>query len=79
MGGGYRYGNSYPAQNSPVAPNAQYYQPVYPFMFGGGCLGRLGFGGYGYNTAPYAITGAQLNITTAVTIAQNYVSVDRQP
>ena len=80
MGGGYGYG--YPTQTSPTttAPSTQYYQPVYPSMFGG-MMGRIvngyGFGGmmsgYGY-TAPYAYTGTQLNITTAQTIAQNYVA-----
>ena len=42
-------------------------------------MGRLGSGfggmmrGYGY-TAPYAYTGAALNIAAAKTIAQNYVT-----
>jgi len=79
MGGGYGYG--YPTQTNPTAPSTQYYQPVYPFMFGGGMMGRLGNGhgfggmmrGYGY-TAPYAYNGTPLNITTAKTIAQNYVT-----
>ena len=77
MGGyGYNYGN--PAQTT---PSTQYYQPVYPFMFGGGMMGRLGNGygfggmmsGYGY-TAPYNYNGTPLNTSTAATIAQNYVS-----
>ena len=84
MGGyGYGYGSNsppYTAQPS-TTPSTQYYQPVYPFMFGGGMMGRLGNGlgfggmmrGYGY-TAPYASNGAQLNIATAKTIAQNYVT-----
>jgi len=84
MGGGYGYGYgpytnpTNPTQTTPTAPTtptAQYYQPVYPFQFGGGCMGRFGFnGGYGYPTAPYTYTGTQLNITTAKTIAQNYVA-----
>jgi len=84
MGGyGYGYGSNsppYTAQPS-TTPSTQYYQPVYPFMFGGGMMGRLGNGlgfggmmrGYGY-TAPYTNNGAQLNIETAKTIAQNYVT-----
>jgi hypothetical protein len=86
MGGGYGYGygyNSPPYTAGPGAttPSTQYYQPVYPFMFGGGMMGRLGngygFGGmmsnYGY-AAPYTYSGSQLTINTAVTIAQNYVA-----
>jgi hypothetical protein len=87
MGGGYGTGYGY---NSPPyttgttnapASSTQYYQPVYPMMFGGGMMGRLGNGqgfggmmsGYGY-TAPYTNTGTPLTISNAVTIAQNYVS-----
>jgi len=86
MGGGYGTGygyNSAPYTTGPSAttPSTQYYQPVYPFMMGGGMMGRLGngygFGGmmssYGY-TAPYTSTGTTLDINTAVTIAQNYVA-----
>ncbi len=76
MGGGYGYG--YPAQTVQTTPTDQYYQPVYPFMFGGSCIGRLGLGGYG-NITPYAYTGTQLNITTAETIAQNYVAALGNP
>jgi hypothetical protein len=81
MMGGYGYGYGYNYANpTQTAPSTQYYQPVFPFMFGGGCLGRLGLGGYGYyNTAPYVATGAQLNITTAKTIAQNYVASINNP
>jgi hypothetical protein len=84
MGRGYGYGYGYPAQpgvTTPTTPNGQYYQPVYPFQFGGGCMGRFGWGGigYGYTTAPYAYTGTQLNITTAKTIAQNYVAAINNP
>ncbi len=72
MGG---YGSGY---NNPgaAAPNNQYYQPVYPFQFGGGCHGR--FGGYGA-TAPYTSNGAPLDITTAKTIAENYVASTNNP
>jgi hypothetical protein len=82
MMGGYGYGygpNSPPYTTQPGAtPSTQYYQPVYPFMYGG-MMGRLGGGfggmmrGYGY-TAPYAYTGAALNIAAAKTIGQNYVT-----
>ncbi len=82
MGGGYGYGyGNNPYANQPsnyTVPNTQYYQPVYPFQFGGGCMGRFGWnGGYGY-TAPYS-NGAPLNITTAKTIAQNYVATLGNP
>ena len=83
MGGGYGYGynNNGNYNNYNAAPSAQYYQPVYPFMFGGGMMGGLGnghgFGGmmgrYGY-AAPYTYNGAELNIATAESIAQNYVT-----
>jgi hypothetical protein len=90
MGGGYGYGYgpyspAYPTQpglttpTTPTAPTTQYYQPVYPFQFGGGCMGRLGWTGYGYTTAPYTYNGAPLNITTAATIAQNYVGSLNNP
>ena len=79
MGGGYGpYTNpEYPTQpglTTPATPTTQYYQPVYPFQFGGGCMGTYGWSGYGYQQAPYAYTGTTLNITTATTIANNYVA-----
>ncbi len=87
MGGGYGsgYGYNNPPYTTgatiPTTPTSQYYQPVYPMMFGGGMMSRLGNGqgfggmmsGYGY-TAPYTYTGTPLTLTNAVTIAQNYVS-----
>ncbi len=85
MGGGYGYGYNNPPYSTgatiSTTPSAQYYQPVYPMMFGGGMMGQFGngygFGGmmgrYGY-TAPYTYTGSAITITQAVTIAQNYVS-----
>jgi hypothetical protein len=79
MGRGYGYG--YPTQpgvTTPTAPNGQYYQPVYPFQFGGGCMGRFGFN-RGYTTAPYTYTGTPLTITQAETIAQNYVAAINNP
>ncbi|HSV49013.1 MAG TPA: hypothetical protein VLH35_01755 [Candidatus Acidoferrales bacterium] len=46
---------------------------------GGGMMGQGGMmRGYGY-TVPYAYNGAQLNITTAETIAQNYVASTGNP
>jgi hypothetical protein len=88
MGGGYGTGYGYnnppyttqPGATAPT-PSSQYYQPVYPFMFGGGMMGRLGNGhgfggimsGYGY-TAAYTYNGSALDINTAATIAKNYVA-----
>lgn len=78
MGGGYGYyGSPYTTQPGP-APSTPYYQPVYPFQFGGGCMGRLGLN-QGYTGTPYQYTGTQLNITTAETIAVNYVSSLNNP
>jgi hypothetical protein len=84
MGGyGYGYGYSNPPYTSQpgASPSTQYYQPVYPSMFGGGMMSRLanglGFGGmmrgFGY-AAPYTYNGTPLNITAAQTIAKNYVA-----
>ena len=85
MGGGYGYGYNNPPYSTgatiSTTPSSQYYQPVYPMMFGGGMMGRLGngygFGGmmgnYGYN-APYTNNGSPLTINNAATIAQNYVT-----
>jgi hypothetical protein len=87
MGGGYGTGYGY---NSPpyttgttniATSTSQYYQPVYPMMFGGGMMGRLG-NGYGFGgmmsgyvyAAPYTYNGSPLTINTASTIAQNYVA-----
>ncbi len=84
MKGGYGYGygsNSPPYTTQPgTTPSTQYYQPVYPSMFGG-MMGRIangyGFHGmmrnYGYN-APYTYTGTTLSIADANTIAQKYVT-----
>ena len=83
MGGGYGYGYgynpAYPTQPGVNASSTQYYQPVYPFQFGGGCMGRFGWNNYGYATSPYTYTGAPLNITTATTIAQNYLASINNP
>jgi hypothetical protein len=81
MGRGYGYGYGYPTQpgvTTPTTPNSQYYQPVYPFQFGGGCMGRFSFN-RGYTQAPYTYTGTQLTIATAKTIAQNYVAAINNP
>jgi hypothetical protein len=85
MMGGYGYGyNSPPYVTNTTAPQTQYYQPVYPYMFGG-MMGRItngfagmmngfrGMMGHGYGT-PYITNGQTINITTASTIAQNYVA-----
>jgi len=78
MMGGNGYGYGYPAQTNPQTTN-QYYQPVYPFQFGGaGCHGGYGTAPYGAS-APYTYTGTQLNITTAKTIAQNYIASTGNP
>ena len=82
MMGGYGYGyNGSPYANQPstTTPSTQYYQPVYPYQFGGGCIGRLGLNtGYG-STVPYTNTGTPLTITDAKTIAENYVSALGNP
>jgi hypothetical protein len=88
MGGGYGYGyGSYtnPAYTTPgtpvtTAPSTQYYQPVYPYQFGG-CMGAFGFGGYGYGygTSPVTNNGQPITINTAATIAQNYVASTGNP
>jgi hypothetical protein len=76
MGGyGYEYNNSpYKNQPSPTVPSTQYYQPVYPYQFGGECIGRLGLNTGYASTAPYTNTGTPLTITDAKAIAQNYVA-----
>ena len=91
MGGGYggmggyygSYGttSTYPTQPSPTTPTTQYYQPVYPFQFGG-CMGAFGWNGgygYGYNTAPYTYTGENIDIATAASIGENYVAALGNP
>ena len=81
-GGMMGYGYGYPTQpyvNTQTTPSTQYYQPVYPFQFGGGCMGTSGWSGNGYAAAPYTYTGAELNITTARTIAENYVAALNNP
>ena len=72
MMGGYGYGYT-----TPATAGAQYYQPVYPFQFGGGCFGASGLGGYA--ATPYIATGTELNITTAEQIGQNYVASLNNP
>jgi hypothetical protein len=76
MMGGYRgYGYGYPTYTNPATTTlaTQYYQPVYPYQYGGGCMG-LGFGGFGTYAVPYTPSGAELNITTPAQIGQNYVA-----
>jgi hypothetical protein len=77
MMGGYGYGYNPYTNPTPTAPGTTgTYQPVYPFQFGGGC--HRGFG-FGYTTSPYTYTGQPLNVTTAKTIAQNYVTSTGNP
>jgi hypothetical protein len=68
------YGYGYTSSGTATSP---YYQPVYPFMFGGGCFGGLGFNGY--TNTPYTHPGTELNITTATQIGQNYVASLNNP
>ncbi len=91
MMGGYGYGYNSPPYTTqpgtttpirpatPATPTGQYYQPVFPFQFGGGCFGRFGWAGGNPTVPPYTFNGAQLNITTAKTIAQNYVASTGNP
>jgi hypothetical protein len=100
MGGGYGTGYGYASPpyttnnvTTLTTPTTQYYQPVYPFQFGGGMMGRLGngygfggmmssfggmMGGYGY-TGPNTNTGTTLTINDAATIAKNYVASTGNP
>ena len=92
MGGGYGTGYGYTSPpyttstTNITTSTGQYYQPVYPFMFGGGMMGKLGNGNgfsgmmsrYGYS-APYTTTGTTLSINQAATIAQNYVASTGNP
>ncbi len=81
--GDYGYGcNGSPYTNQPrtTTPSTQYYQPIYPFQFGG-MMGRMGSGhSFGVMVrsnvyaVPYTNTGTPLTITEAKTIAQNYVT-----
>jgi hypothetical protein len=74
MGGYYGYNN---LPNGGVTQTS-YYQPVYPFQFGG-CMGGYGWNnGYNY-AAPNIYTGEQINIATAEEIAQNYVASINNP
>ena len=75
MGGGYGYGYG----TTPTQQGTTTQTTVYPYQFGGGCMGAFGYG-YGYTTAaPYTYTGTPLNITTAQTIATNYVTSLNNP
>ncbi len=78
MMGGYGYGYN-PAYNTPNgAGTPTSYQPVYPFQFGG-CMGGYGWNnGYNY-AATNLYNGQELNLTTANTIAQNYVASLNNP
>jgi hypothetical protein len=90
--GSYGYGGMMgraPYYNTPTQPGAtaavtpavpyQGYQAIYPSQFGG-CMGRFGWnGGNNYATPPYTYTGSQLNITTATTIAKDYLTAINNP
>ncbi len=74
MGGYYGY-NTDP---NGAVPQTSYYQPVYPFQFGG-CMGGYGWN-HGYNyAAPNIYNSEQITITTAETIAQNYIASMNNP
>ncbi len=84
MGGGYNYGYSAPQVTTPVQPSTPAITtptvPTTQYYGGFGC-GRA-FGGYSnvppvYSNGTYA--AAQLNITTAVTIAQSYLTQLNNP
>jgi hypothetical protein len=83
MMGGYGYGyNPYnpatPTQPGLNAPQTYgQYQTVYPFQFGGGCMG--GFGGYGYTYTSPQYVGESIDLTTAISIANNYVASINNP
>jgi hypothetical protein len=79
MMSGYGYNPAYPNQQGLSGSNNQYYQPVYPFQFGGSCHGRFGWNnGYGA-TAPYTNNGSPIAIATAKTIIQNYLTSTGNP
>jgi hypothetical protein len=81
MGGGYGYGYTYPPYaTNPTTPATQTCQQIYPFQYGGGCIGRFGWsGGNSFTTPPYTYTGTKLNLTIAKTIAKNYVAALNNP
>jgi hypothetical protein len=79
-GNGYGYNTPYTNQpTTPTGPTTQYYQPVYPYQFGGGCMGRFGSAGTGLTTTTPTYTGTPIAIATAKTIAQNYVESLNNP
>jgi len=84
MGGGYGggmmggYGYGYGPYTGPQAQTgSQANQPVYPFQYGGGCMGRSGFNGY--RAAPYTSTTEPLTIQAASTLAANYIAALGNP
>jgi hypothetical protein len=79
MMGGYGYG--YGTYTNPQVPtqtgSATAYQAVYPYQFGGGCMGGFGLNGY---IGPTTSTGTgPITINNAVTVAQNYVAAIGNP
>ena len=75
---GYNYNTPYTNQPTTATPETQYYQPVFPFMFGGGCFGGFGWNGPYTNAVPYNSENP-IDIATAGTIAQNYVTALNNP
>ena len=72
----YGYG-PYTNPQTPTQTGSPNNQATYPFQFGGGCLGRLGFSRY---VAPNLNTATgPLTINTAATAAQNYITALGNP
>ncbi len=83
MMGGYGYGygtysgSQVPTQTGTTGTATPSYQAVYPYQFGGGCMGRLGLNTY---IGPTTGSGAgPLTINAAATVAQNYVKAIGNP
>ena len=72
--GGMMGGTYYPTQPNTATPTT----PAYPYQYGaGGCHGRNGWNSY---PAPaYTTNGTTLDIDTAATIAQNYLTSLNNP
>jgi hypothetical protein len=84
MGGyGYGYGTytnpQVPAQTGTTGTTiSPTYQAVYPYQFGGGCMGRFGANIY-IGPATGTTGSGPLTINTAATVAQNYVTAIGNP
>ena len=76
MGDGYGYG-PYTSSQTPTQTGSPTYQAVYPYQFGGGCIGRFGVNSY---VGPTTTTGTgPITINTAATVAQNYLTAIGNP